>query len=280
MQPVDHQSRDHGQHQQGGKGEAEQETLKMAGEEAAFGGGNGYFSGHFISQIMDAFGQICFGRVVFHIEAYITRGKIHLYILHTFFRQVFIDVQCTGIAVHTFHLPLYLLHAVKLPNRENGLMRKAEYLGNMVANPDFCGMEMVFSLENMETAAAAFWQKAGTAKVFAFHGQMGAGKTTFIQALCRQKGVKQGMGSPTFSLINEYGGMEQGLPVTIYHIDLYRLNSPEDAVRAGVEDCLFSGHYCLVEWPERAPGLFPDDTVQVHIEPVDAQTRRLRIGNN
>lgn len=141
-------------------------------------------------------------------------------------------------------------------------------------------MESFFTLEQIDAAAAACWQQAGTAKVLAFHGEMGAGKTTFIQALCRQKGVKQGMGSPTFSLINEYAGAEQGQPVVLYHIDLYRLNTPEDAIRAGVEDCMYSGHYCLVEWPERAPGLFPDDTVHIHLEAVDARTRRIRIGKN
>lgn len=141
-------------------------------------------------------------------------------------------------------------------------------------------MEILFKLDGIDHAAATCWQEAGTAKVFAFHGQMGAGKTTFIQALCRQKGVSQGMGSPTFSLINEYTGKEGDQPVTLYHIDLYRLNTPEDAVRAGVEDCLYSGHYCMVEWPERAPGLFPGETVHVYLDVADAQTRRLRIGNN
>jgi tRNA threonylcarbamoyladenosine biosynthesis protein TsaE len=137
-------------------------------------------------------------------------------------------------------------------------------------------MEIRFTLEGIQEAASQFWKVAGNAKVFAFHGQMGAGKTTFIHALCDVRGVTSTVGSPTFSIINEYvwpGG-------TIFHIDLYRLNDAEEAIRAGVEDCLYSGNTCLVEWPERAAPLFPDDTLSVHIQALDPQTRLLRIDEN
>jgi tRNA threonylcarbamoyladenosine biosynthesis protein TsaE len=102
---------------------------------------------------------------------------------------------------------------------------------------------------------------------------MGAGKTTFIHALCELKGVKDVVGSPTFSIINEYsfaGGM-------IYHIYLYRLKDEEEAMRAGVEDCLYSDHTCFVEWPEKASGIFPSDTVHVFIEVINSDTRYLTI---
>jgi tRNA threonylcarbamoyladenosine biosynthesis protein TsaE len=102
---------------------------------------------------------------------------------------------------------------------------------------------------------------------------MGAGKTTFIHALCRVKQVSSAVSSPSFSIINEYhypGGV-------MYHIDLYRLEQEEEAFRAGVEDCLYSGNICLVEWPERAQPLFPPDTLHISIEVVDLDTRMLRV---
>jgi len=135
-------------------------------------------------------------------------------------------------------------------------------------------MELIFTLDTIREAARAFWQHHAESKVFAFYGPMGAGKTTFIKCLCEEKGVKDAITSPTFSIINEYacpGG-------TIFHMDLYRLNSEEDAVRAGVEDCLYSGHLCLVEWPEKAAGLLPEHTVAVHITALDALTRKIVTG--
>lgn len=134
-------------------------------------------------------------------------------------------------------------------------------------------MEWIFKLDTIKEAARLFWEAAGNKKVFAFYGQMGAGKTTFIYALCEAKGVTSIISSPTFSIINDYecGG------VTIYHMDLYRLKDETEAQRAGVEDALYSGNICLVEWPEKAPGIFPEDTVYVSIELVDEETRRITI---
>lgn len=109
---------------------------------------------------------------------------------------------------------------------------------------------------------------------------MGAGKTTFIHALCETKGVKDVVGSPSYSIINEYAYGEDGRKKPLYHMDLYRLNDEEEAQRAGVEDALYSGSVCLVEWPERAPGIFPENTVHVYIELVDGTTRRLKIADN
>jgi tRNA threonylcarbamoyladenosine biosynthesis protein TsaE len=134
-------------------------------------------------------------------------------------------------------------------------------------------MTITFRLEDIAAAAQQCWDAIGDRKVVAFHGPMGAGKTTFIHALCRAKHVTGTLSSPTFSIINEYswqGG-------AIYHIDLYRLDQEEEAFRAGVEDCLYSGHICLVEWPERAEALFPDDTVHAYIQMTDLHTRRLTL---
>lgn len=139
-------------------------------------------------------------------------------------------------------------------------------------------MEFEFSLSELPQAAKWFWENAGVSKVFAFHGEMGAGKTTLIQAICRERGVREGMGSPTFSIINEYVSETDG--ATIYHMDLYRLKSAGEAEQAGVEECFYSGNPCFVEWPERAPGIFPDETTQVRIQIIDSARRRLQIERN
>ncbi len=141
-------------------------------------------------------------------------------------------------------------------------------------------MEWTFSKENINEVANNFWQQINDGKVVAFHGPMGVGKTTFIHALCDEKGVKDTVGSPTFSIINEYQYDCEGTKRILFHIDLYRLNSEEEVFRAGVEDCLNSGYTCLVEWPEKAPGIFPADTLHAYIELIDDKTRRLKIANN
>ena len=104
-------------------------------------------------------------------------------------------------------------------------------------------------------------------------GQSGSGKTTLIHAICDEKNVTSPVSSPTFALVNEYnapGG-------SIFHIDLYRLDDEQEAIRAGVEDCLYSGKICLVEWPEKAPTIFPEDTIHLFIEPVTHDSRRVTI---
>ena len=88
------------------------------------------------------------------------------------------------------------------------------------------------------------------------------------------------VGSPTFSIINEYYFFENGAEKKIFHIDLYRLRDEQEAIQAGVEDCLNSDHICLVEWPERIPSLLSEDCLHVHIETVNAKIRKLRIGDN
>jgi tRNA threonylcarbamoyladenosine biosynthesis protein TsaE len=138
-------------------------------------------------------------------------------------------------------------------------------------------MEWTFSLDNISEVAEEFWKAVEGRTVFAFQGQMGAGKTTFIHALCDAKGVKDVVGSPTFSIINEYEYLCADISKALFHMDLYRLNSEEEAQRAGVEDALYSGCICLVEWPEKAHGIFPEDKVDVVIEVVDEGTRRLKI---
>lgn len=141
-------------------------------------------------------------------------------------------------------------------------------------------MELIFSLNEIKENATRFWKLASNATVIAFHGEMGAGKTTFIHALCDVKNVQDIVGSPTFSLINEYDYSENGTEKKIFHIDLYRLKNEEEARQAGIEDCFYSGNICLVEWPEKASGLFPDDTLHVYISLIDSEKRKLIIGGN
>lgn len=130
------------------------------------------------------------------------------------------------------------------------------------------------ALNELDSFAHTFWQVVGDVRVFAFHGEMGAGKTTLISALCRAKGVEDHMGSPTFSIINEYADGEDN---PIYHMDLYRLRDPEEAVQTGVEDTIGSGDICLVEWPEKAPQLFEDNTLHVYISANEDGTRSIKI---
>jgi tRNA threonylcarbamoyladenosine biosynthesis protein TsaE len=135
-------------------------------------------------------------------------------------------------------------------------------------------MEWIFTLKQINRVAFEWWSTVNEYKVFAFHGQLGSGKTTFIHSLCDAKGIVDLVTSPTFSLINEYrlpGGQR------IFHIDLYRIVDEDEAVRAGIEDCLYEGNICFVEWPERAPAIFPPDTVLVYIEVIDIETRKVKI---
>jgi tRNA threonylcarbamoyladenosine biosynthesis protein TsaE len=140
-------------------------------------------------------------------------------------------------------------------------------------------MEWIFSLDNINMVAKECWKAINSKTVIAFHGPMGSGKTTFIHALCDMKGVKDVVGSPTFSIINEYVYDCDGTKRALFHIDLYRLKDEEEAMKAGVEDCFYSGNLCLVEWPEKALALFPPDSIHAFIEIIDDKTRRLKIAN-
>jgi len=135
-----------------------------------------------------------------------------------------------------------------------------------------CTMDSIFNLKDINSAAKTFLAAVPDYKVFAFHGEMGAGKTTFIHALCEALHVKDNVTSPTFSIINEYNTTDGSI---VYHMDLYRLKSNEEAVNAGVEDCLYSGNICLVEWPEKAPEIFPDKTVHIYISVIGDEMRKI-----
>ena len=112
--------------------------------------------------------------------------------------------------------------------------------------------------------------------VFAFNGQMGAGKTTFIKALCEALGVSEPVTSPTFAIVNEYRSDETG--ELIYHFDFYRIKKLEEAYDMGCEDYFYSGAVCLIEWPELVEDLLPGNTVWVDIKVNDDETRTISWG--
>jgi tRNA threonylcarbamoyladenosine biosynthesis protein TsaE len=131
-------------------------------------------------------------------------------------------------------------------------------------------MELEFALNDIRGAANDIWAKGQDYKVWAFHGEMGSGKTTFIHVLCEVLGVTSAIGSPTYSIINEYKSAAAG---TIFHMDWYRLKDEEEALQAGVEDALYSGNVCLVEWPDRAAGLLPENTLHLELKILTTDTR-------
>lgn len=109
-------------------------------------------------------------------------------------------------------------------------------------------------------------------RVFAFYGKMGAGKTTFIQSICRELGSRDNITSPTFALINEYNTAKME---SIFHFDFYRIKDIEEAFDLGYEDYIYSGSYCLIEWPEMIEPLLPEKMVEVKIEVSEDGTRQI-----
>jgi tRNA threonylcarbamoyladenosine biosynthesis protein TsaE len=118
------------------------------------------------------------------------------------------------------------------------------------------------TLDHIQHAAAEFLKTIGSNRIIAFYGEMGAGKTTFIKALCKQMGVIETTNSPTFALIYEYHTKKKE---TIYHFDFYRINKIEEVFDLGYEDYFFSGNYCFMEWPEKVETILPAETVKVKI---------------
>lgn len=130
------------------------------------------------------------------------------------------------------------------------------------------------SLDTIADAATEFIKQMGDNTVFAFHGEMGAGKTTFIKAICEKLGVDDVINSPTFAIINEYRSDSGEL---IYHFDFYRINKEEEAFDFGYEDYFYSGCICFIEWPERIESLLPHDTVHVTVKEVEEGQRQVTV---
>ena len=117
------------------------------------------------------------------------------------------------------------------------------------------------NLENIREAAKSFVSGIGDSKVFAFYGKMGAGKTTFIKAVCEELGVEDVITSPTFAIINEYTASDG----VVYHFDFYRIKKLEEVYDMGYEDYFYSGALCFIEWPELIEEVLPEDAVKVTI---------------
>ena len=113
-------------------------------------------------------------------------------------------------------------------------------------------------------------------RVFAFDGQMGAGKTTFIKALCEAMGTSDVVNSPTFAIVNVYD-VEQPYKGEVYHFDCYRLKNIREAMDFGAEEYLYSGNYCFIEWPDMIDALLPEDTVRVTITAEENGDRRMAV---
>ena len=133
----------------------------------------------------------------------------------------------------------------------------------------------ISSLQELDNASARFLELAGGNTVIAFSGELGAGKTTFIQAICRNLGIEVEVNSPTFSLVNEYFTPEGN---SIFHFDLYRIETPEELFDMGYEEYFYSGSLCLIEWPEKAKKLIPENALWVKIEIGENEARQLQFG--
>ena len=121
----------------------------------------------------------------------------------------------------------------------------------------------IIDIEHIREAAREFIGHIGDHRVFAFYGKMGAGKTTFVKAICEELGVEDVITSPTFAIINEYG-LEN--VQRIYHFDFYRIKKLEEVYDMGYEDYFYSGALCFIEWPELIEEILPDDAVRVSID--------------
>lgn len=131
------------------------------------------------------------------------------------------------------------------------------------------------SLDNIHEAAKQFIAAMEDNTVFAFYGKMGAGKTTFIKAICEELGVTDVINSPTFAIVNEYRSDKTG--ELIYHFDFYRIKKLDEVYDMGYEDYFYSGALCFIEWPELVEEVLPGDAVKVTIEEIEDGTRSVRL---
>jgi len=131
-------------------------------------------------------------------------------------------------------------------------------------------MQLEFSLAEINIIAKKLLDNPHS-KVWLFTGEMGVGKTTLIKALTKQLGIKDNSSSPTFSLVNEYTSSDG----PVYHFDLYRLKTEKEAFDFGIEEYLFSGNYCFIEWPDKIPNLLPESYVNIEIRVLESGKRIL-----
>ena len=134
-------------------------------------------------------------------------------------------------------------------------------------------MEIIFSLDEIDNVAQKILSE-NPKKVILFNGNMGVGKTTLIKALAKKRGVNDATSSPTFSLVNEYQSNDNQY---IYHFDVYRLKNEIEALDMGIDEYLYSGHWCFIEWPENIPNLIPDEHSTIKIEILPDGKRHLNL---
>lgn len=130
--------------------------------------------------------------------------------------------------------------------------------------------EKITSIKGLKSVAEKLIAYFPENRIFAFYGKMGAGKTTFIQSICKSLGSNDNVTSPTFALINEYNTADLS---SIFHFDFYRIEGIEEAFDLGYEDYIYSGDYCLIEWPEMIEQLLPENIVKVKIETQEDESR-------
>ena len=135
----------------------------------------------------------------------------------------------------------------------------------MLFNREIKKMELftVDSLEGLSLPAEALVKLLKQRSVVAFYGEMGVGKTTFIKVVCQHLGVQENVSSPTFAIVNEYSDRNQQ---SLYHMDLYRFKHSDELINIGAEEYFYSGNICLIEWPEKAEELLPDERINVWME--------------
>lgn len=138
-------------------------------------------------------------------------------------------------------------------------------------------MKTQYSLQEIDRVAADFMKilAESPSKVVAFYAEMGAGKTTFIKALCAQLGVDAEVNSPTFAIVNDYPSPNG----SVFHFDYYRIKSLSEAYDIGSEDYFYSGCICLIEWPEKMEALLPEDAIVVRISVLDDGRREMLVEN-
>lgn len=133
------------------------------------------------------------------------------------------------------------------------------------------------SLDALQEAIPNIISQIGSNKIVLLSGEIGAGKTTLVQGICRHLGVQEKVTSPTFSLVNEYSYLNQSTQkeAYIYHLDLYRLPNEQEAIDIGIEEYLFSGNYCFIEWPDLIEALLPDNVTKINIQILENSTRKV-----
>lgn len=139
---------------------------------------------------------------------------------------------------------------------------------------------LLLNEQNERVSALSLLEQVGEKRVFAFYGQMGVGKTTFLKQLCSEMGTSDVVNSPTFAIVNVYeltGAQAQRFGAELYHFDCYRIKDIREAQDFGAEEYLYSGNYCFIEWPEMIDALLPDDVVKITIAPQANGDRQLTI---